>query len=256
MKKNVKVIQSIQRAIDIINCFDYNNSRLTLNQISERLSLNINTTRGIVNTLVLNGYLEHYLKDNVYSLGLIYISKAEFLSKNKIDNIKDIARIYLEKLTKIYGVGSRLQLISNNNIVAIDSVNPDHSHYVLIKTLNTIFPMHATSSGKLFLKYSHMDDIENIEFEKFTKNTITDVDTLRAELKKIDDTGYSTEFEEVDIGISSIATPILINEKTLFATISIVAATPIVQDILQDVSKDMIEFSHIISKKLSTIVMD
>ncbi|WP_432667287.1 IclR family transcriptional regulator C-terminal domain-containing protein [Wukongibacter baidiensis] len=252
MKKNVKVIQSIQRAIDIINCFDYNNSRLTLNQISQRLSLNINTTRGIVNTLVLNGYIEHFPEDNVYALGLIYISKAEFLYKNNIDNLKNIARVYLEKLTKTYGVGSRLQLISNNNIFTIDSVNPDNSHYVLITTLDTIFPMNATSSGKLLLKYGNIYDIENIDFQQFTENTIMDVEQLKSELKKIDNTGYSTEFEEVGMGISSIATPILKDERTLFATISIVATTPIIENILHDVSKDMIEFSNIISKKLSS----
>ncbi|SQC98502.1 IclR helix-turn-helix domain [Fusobacterium necrophorum subsp. necrophorum] len=52
----MKVIQSIQRAINILNCFDQNNLVLSLNEISQKLDLNINTTRGLVNSLVVNNF--------------------------------------------------------------------------------------------------------------------------------------------------------------------------------------------------------
>lgn len=48
-EKEVRVIQSVQRAIDIINCFDEHELKLTLPQISAKLELNINTVRGLVN---------------------------------------------------------------------------------------------------------------------------------------------------------------------------------------------------------------
>ena len=59
-EKEVRVIQSVQRAIDIINCFDEHELKLTLPQISAKLELNINTFRGMVNTMVANGLL-HYV---------------------------------------------------------------------------------------------------------------------------------------------------------------------------------------------------
>ena len=73
MEKEVRLIQSIQRAFDIINCFSDQTPKLTLPKISEMLSLNINTTRGIVNTLVANGYLEHDGEANIYTLGPVFI---------------------------------------------------------------------------------------------------------------------------------------------------------------------------------------
>ena len=57
MEKEVRLIQSIQRAFNIIDCFNNDNTELSLPQISEKVKLHINTTRGIVNTLVANGYL-------------------------------------------------------------------------------------------------------------------------------------------------------------------------------------------------------
>ena len=64
----MKLIQSIQRAFEIIECFNEDNEELRLNDISTMLNLNINTTRGIVNTLVYFSYLEH-------DLSLIHISE-------------------------------------------------------------------------------------------------------------------------------------------------------------------------------------
>lgn len=52
MEKEVRLIQSIQRAFNIIDCFNNDNTELSLPQISEKVKLHINTTRGIVNTLV------------------------------------------------------------------------------------------------------------------------------------------------------------------------------------------------------------
>lgn len=46
MDGDIKKIQSVQRALDIINCVANSNSRITLKEITELLGLNINTARG------------------------------------------------------------------------------------------------------------------------------------------------------------------------------------------------------------------
>ena len=60
MEKSINVIQSIQRAINILNCFNQNELELSLNVISEKVKLNINTTRGLVNSLVANKLIYHH----------------------------------------------------------------------------------------------------------------------------------------------------------------------------------------------------
>ena len=100
----MKLIQSIQRAIDIINCFDNNNKTLTLNNISEKLGLNINTTRGITNTLVFNNLLDHNVENNTYSLGSFYITKSNLSYSNTVNKIKIIAKPYLKELAEKYKV--------------------------------------------------------------------------------------------------------------------------------------------------------
>ena len=56
-QKSGRSIQSVQRAIDIINCFEDNESELTLAQISAALNLNKSTVHGILNTLYQNDFV-------------------------------------------------------------------------------------------------------------------------------------------------------------------------------------------------------
>lgn len=84
--QNIRVIQSIQRAIDIINLFDDSqNFRLNLSQISNRLDLNINTTRGISSIAV------PILLDNNKLYGTISITASttivDYIKLNSLDEL-------------------------------------------------------------------------------------------------------------------------------------------------------------------------
>ena len=169
-EKEVRVIQSVQRAIDIINCFDEHELKLTLPQISAKLELNINTVRGLVNTLVANGYLEHVADGNCYMLGLAFLPKADLAGANDIDRLRSRVRPSLELIADRFQVSARMQIISNDNIFAVEVVNPIDSHYIFLTRLNAVFTLNATASGKLVLYY--MDQPRREAFYRtFAPNT-------------------------------------------------------------------------------------
>lgn len=242
MKKDLRVIQSIQRAIDIINCFDETKYKLTLSEISGQLSLNINTTRGIVNSLLYNGFLDHDMEENKYSLGLIFISKSDLISSSSIDRIRDIVKPTLKKITEKYNVSSRLQLISNYSLFTVETINPSNARYVLL-TPDTNFPLNATSSGKIFLYYLDKDlkekYLNDISPTRFTDKTIVEKEDLKIELEFIGENGYSCEFEEIGIGVSSVAVPLLNRKNKLLGTISITASSLIINTVSQDAINDI-----------------
>lgn len=254
MEKEVRLIQSIQRAFDIINCFSDQTPKLTLPKISEMLSLNINTTRGIVNTLVANGYLEHDGEANIYTLGPVFIPKADLVSSNDMDRVKKLARPYLEQISNTFQVSARLQVVSNYNIFTIENINPENAHYILLTRLNTTFALNATASGKLLLYY--MGDrqreryFRTLDKRMYTKNTLITREDLQKELDKIEEWGYATEFEEIGLGISSIAIPVMKKNGALYGTISIVASSSIVMPIIQDVIIPMRECAAFVTENL------
>ena len=75
-KKLQKPIQSVERAIKILDCFSLITPSLSLASISEMTGLNINTTRGLVNTLVENQLLLRDADTGNYKLGFYFVSKA------------------------------------------------------------------------------------------------------------------------------------------------------------------------------------
>ena len=76
-----KLIQSVQRAVDILDCFTAVVPGLTINEISDMTELNINTARGLINTLVANKLLLYDEMRNCYRLGNYFIGKADIIQK-------------------------------------------------------------------------------------------------------------------------------------------------------------------------------
>lgn len=241
----MKLIQSIQRAFEIIECFNEDNEELKLNDISKMLNLNINTTRGIVNTLVHFSYLEHDQDKNVYKLGYIFLPKSKLLKKRNDDVLIDNIESFLKEVSNKYNVNARFHKISENNIIKILSEEPDESRYFLYIKDSKDLPLNATSSGKLILKYSDSEFLErylnNIPKEKVSENTITTKSKMIDELEKIKKQGYSTEIDEVAIGISSVAVPVIKHGK-LVATISATAPTKTIKENSDKIASDFIEF--------------
>lgn len=241
----MKLIQSIQRAFEIIECFNEDNEELRLNDISNMLNLNINTTRGIVNTLVYFSYLEHDQEKNLYKLGYIFLPKSKLLKNRSDDILIDNIETFLKKISNKYNVNARYHKISENNIIKILSEEPDESRYFLYIKDSKDLPLNATSSGKLILKYSDTEFLENylnnIPKEKVSENTITTKSKMIDELEKINKQGYSTEIDEVAIGISSVAVPVIKYGK-LVATLSATAPTKTIKENSSKIANDFINF--------------
>lgn len=239
------MIQSIQRAVNIINCFDENELELSLNKISELLNLNINTTRGIVNTLVGTDLLRHN-PNNTYSLSIFFLQKASLINKTIIGLAKEASFAFLEEIAEKYRVSSRLLVASSRGIDTLIIVNPKNSHYLLTNSHETPMPLHAMASGKMFLAYNRKL-LETVRFFPFTENTAASEAELSPQLEAILRDGYSSEIEELGTGISSVAVPILTKEKTLFGAISITTLTPLLDTIRQDVIPEMQQYAQALS---------
>lgn len=224
MTENIRVIQSLQRAFEIINCFSIDKPQLKLNEIADKVGIHINTTRGLVNSLVHYGYLSKLEHINEYCLGPVFVQKASLAALNLNHFLLDQTKTFLTEIANAYQVSTRLQIITNNKLFTLQTMHPINSRYILLSRAGLDFPLHATASGKLFLCYYNpekLDEtIDNLELTKYTDYTITSTEKLIEELQNIRNSGYSIENEEIELGIKSIALPIF-KENRLVGTISV-----------------------------------
>lgn len=242
MKKNQRLIQSLSRAFSIIECFDEENKELTLNDISEMVDLNINTTRGLVQTLLYYNYLTFDQKDRYYRLGSIFLEKTEIAQYDYTEKIIDMIRSDLQHISDKYSVTSRFHSVENVTITTLLERSPSRSRYVLSIHLQTDFPLYASASGKLILanlSASHRKDIlDKTRWEKYGSDTILDRKTLEEQLKEIAETDVSVEKNELGHGYSSIAIPVFKESKMVY-TISAFSTTQLIKEAYEELLAEL-----------------
>lgn len=243
MKIESKTIQSVQRAIDIINCVGDVGRRVPLREISSKLGLNINTTRGLVQTLLVNGFLSRDEELGSYMLGYEFLTKSKLVYQFHIQQIQDIARPDMERISGKYGVSSWLQISFFRDIYTVETIAAPGSHYSYAPKSGANLPLHASASGKLRMAYmperERQKMLNSIMLEPLTEHTITDRQRFIKEIEQVYAQGYAFELEETDIGIGSIGAPFFDARKTLSGTLSVVAPSVKLDRILSEVIVDL-----------------
>jgi len=246
MEKNPRLIQSLKRAFLILDCFDDLNPRLQLNEIAQKVNLNINTTRGLVNTLLYFNYLGHDEMENSYYLGYAFIPKAQHVEEHTLNLVRTTIKPFLAELANKYNMSARLQRVASGQLVTVYTEVPMNSRYLLMTRSTLPFPLHATSSGKVYLTYVdpklQEEYLREASFTKFTDKTIQTEDKLREEIKKIKERGYALELDEINEGIGSIAFPLFSRQNKCYGTISLSSSTEEILDKEENIAKEVQSF--------------
>lgn len=177
-----KSIQSVERALCILDFICENGNKCRIQDISTSLNLNKSTVHSLVSTLEKKGYLQQDCKSPKYSLGLSVLKlgiiyNKDFLDKEKIHHL-------LVKLTETLNETSYFAVRIGNEYCYLDSVSPDRniSTNVIIGKFESVFSNSAIA--KVFKSY----DEGNC-------------------------TPYELDLEEIEKGLNCIAFPLMINNN-------------------------------------------
>lgn len=228
MDKTPRTIQSLARAFAILDCFDAVHPKLSLSEISKLVNLNVNTTRGLVNTLVHFQYLSRDEAENDYHLGLAFIPKANLVEDQYLFHVKNKIQPMLRIWANAFELSARLNMVEDGQLLTVFTEVPDNTRYLIMTRSRTPFPLHATASGKAYLASlpeSVMDNyISETRLVVYTDKTITDAAMLKEEMTATRKRGYALEIGEINDGIGSIAIPIFDKRKDCIGTISLSGA--------------------------------
>lgn len=251
----MKTIQSIDRAVMVLNYIAQNNNDVRLMDISNDLNLNKSTLHGIISTLEYWGYINQNQRTSRYSLGnkLFHLGKVyeETLS------IKDIVKPYLEELVAKFDETVHLAVLSNSKVLYIDKVESSH-HLRMTSRVGMEDPLHVTAVGKAMLANISDKSLEkhlhNIEFNSLTDFSLTDKKKFIDELKAIKNQGFAIDLEELEIGLNCIAAPIMGYDNEALAAISIVLpSVRFNKDIFENMKNDLILICNKISKEVGCL---
>ena len=246
------MIQSVTRAIAILECVAASGSNASLGQISSELELNKSTVHGIAATLEHLGYLTRHPETGYYALGVKtwelgqhYVSNVDILSEAKVD---------MNRLVRKYQDTALLAVVSDTEILYINKIDAS-------RTLGPRFriggraPMYCTGAGKAILAalpQSQMEKIiSSIELVSYTEKTITDRDALLLEMQTIRKRGFSMDRGEFESELRSVGAPIYDHRGKVVASVSLAGSDQRFSgDRLFDITADVRETARLISERL------
>lgn len=249
---NPKLIQSVQRAIDILNCFTNSSPELTINEISAQTELNVNTARGLINTMVANNLLLLDHNTNMYRLGSFFLRKAGIIQV-QLRSYIILCKPLMNALAEKYHITASLQIVNQDEIVTIYCAYPVSTSYYITLSEYTPLPEYVTSSGKLLLQHvllpARPDYMDTMQFKPYTPYTVKNKAELTEQLQKISQQGYSIEKEEFNLDVGSIAVPIFDLNKELLGTVSVTAFVSTLMHLEKELAQDL----QTIASKVSTV---
>ena len=255
--QNPLFINSIQKAISVLEAVAHERQGLSLTEISRVSGMTMGSVQRLTYTLTKVGYItkdsitkKFTLTPKSLTLAYHYLNHAE---------VRDIAYQYLRELNEITQETVNLAVMGDGiEIVYIDRVETSHMITTNIRPGRTR-PVYSTSIGKVILAF--MDDkkrggiLKDIEDEEeFRKSGIT-MEKFLVELQTVKMQGYATNLSELDRDLLAVAAPIRNHMGITEAGINIVV--PQSRASLETLEKDyiplLIEKSTLISNQLGFI---
>lgn len=245
------MVQSVERAIQILRCFTQEKPELRLKEIAEELDLNKSTVHGLLNTLKQYGFLLQNEETQKYRLGWAVIELSSRLLGSL--DLRNVAGPFIRELCAETGETIHLVVLEGTDVVYIDKQESNQS-IRLFTSIGTRYPAYATGVGKAMLAYVAPEALANhlpAVLEQLTATTITDKEAMNQYLEKVRHLGYAIDDEENLAGLSCVAAPIFDHTHKVTAAISVAGpSNRITKDRMPQLAEAVIGAARNISAQL------
>lgn len=251
IKENTGKIQSIERAVLILDQFTVRTPELRFTEIVEGTGLNKSTAFNLISTLVSLGILEQDPGTKNYRLG-VHLMKLGEIAKKSI-KIIDIARPFMTELRNKIDETVQLAKLENGFAVYLEKIEC----FQPIKTNSErgdAFPAHATGLGQALLAYQDIKYIEKYipEYPKrYTAHTIGSRTELMAKIAEIPKRGFAIDNGEFIEDLICYAAPVFDHRGKVRYAISVsVPSYRLTEDQAEKLQKEIVTAAHRISREL------
>jgi IclR family KDG regulon transcriptional repressor len=251
METKYNFIQSVGRALAILEQFSHDERTLGVTEIAKRVGIHKSTCFGLLHTLQQLGYIQQDASNGQYGLGL----KTFELGQAYFDglDLRYITRPFLLEMVEKTQETVHLVVAEGCRAVYIDKVESSHAMPISSRIGQEAI-LHCTGVGKVLLAHMRDEDRDQVVskgLERYTEHTITDECELLEHLKRIRECGHGIDNQERELGLRCVAAPIFNARKQAIAAISISGPiSRITREKQGDLSKVIKQATQEISRKL------
>lgn len=249
MEQNV---QAIDRALDIIEQLSESSKPMGPTKIAENTGLNKSTVHRLLATLLRRNYVEKNEEDGTYTLGpkLIEVVSSHIGSLE----LQTEARPYLSALAMDLNLTVHLGIQDGAEVIYIEKLDTIPTKQ-LYSQIGYRVPAYCSSLGKCLLASLSGDDLEEVmvscRFERFTKNTIPNMEELKKQLRQVRSQGWAMDNQEYVADHLCVGAPVYDYRGEIIAAVSASGTTAnITRENLPVVIREVKRTASRISKRL------
>ncbi|MBA7499484.1 MAG: helix-turn-helix domain-containing protein [Clostridia bacterium] len=221
-KGEVTVINSLDRALRILEILGNSDNNIGVSELGRKLDVDKSTAYRLLATLSARGYVEQEPETKKYTLGLKIVE----LSSKVLDKLelRNVAKPFMKKLVQQTDETVHLATLDLGNVVCIDQEETPSMINVNM-AVGREAPGHCTSIGKVLWAYLKEEELDYILKKKVltrcTARTITSIPELKLHLSKVKEQGYALDDEEFTIGVRCIAVPVWNYKNKVIASLGV-----------------------------------
>jgi DNA-binding IclR family transcriptional regulator len=222
--QKVSTVQSVERAFAILKAISADGDGLGTTEIARRVGLPISTVSRLLGTLESVEAVERLPRRSGFRVGPGAIALVQRVPHHR--QLTVLTRPCLLELAEATGEAVTLCLPDGDQIYVADQAQ-NQRRVQLQDVTGQRFPLHATSSGKVFLAHRSEEDLTRYlerPLERFTAATITDPVVLRSQLSNVRKRGYAWAREEYD-EIAGVSAPIHDGAGAVVAAVNLYGPT-------------------------------
>ena len=248
------IINSVDRALDIINYMYDKGEEVSLTMISKDLNIYKSTVFRTLVTLMNKGFIEQNKENEKYRLGTRL-----FIIGTGIERETGLIRIlkpYVENLKSCFGETVNVAVLEKkrNWYESIIIYKSESYHTLTVDTnVGSKNECYCSSVGKCLLAFGEEIDLSFYKKEnmkRFTDNTITEPDELGKELERVRNNGYALDDEERESGLVCIGVPIIQNGYAV-ASVSLSGPKTRIKERMEEIIKALLEAKESAALELS-----
>lgn len=210
------------RALLVLGAFDSRAPALTLSQLARRSGLPLTTTHRLVQDLVAWGALERQ-PDGTYVVGRRLWALGLLAPVSR--GLRDVSLPFLQDLSATTGENAHIAVRDGLWTLYVERISGRRSVPIVSRS-GTRLPLHATAVGKVLLAHAPDPVVEQVlrSPRRVTDRTVVDPARLLRQLGAVRRRGYALTAEEMSVGTTSVAVPVIDQDGQLLAALGVVVA--------------------------------
>ena len=221
-KASVPIVDSLLTALSLLDHFTIREPELSLRELSEKSGLYKSRVHRLCGTLIVAGFLVR-MPNATYRLGPKLMTLGKIYENT--NTILTISRPVMKELSDATGESVALFSLSDDRLICL-ARQLGTSRLVFSINEGDAMLLHASAAGRVLLAFGSDELCERIlggkELERYTPETTTDPEKIKAQLSTIRKKGYAINRRETELEVAAVAAPIFDYEQNVNSALVVV----------------------------------